>query len=316
MAGPINTSSTIDTSSPTEVPTATGFTADTAEMADLIAIVLALKSIDENLQKAYDAYIAKNKAQFIAYVKASKFYQDYNSTARTRAIAEKEQPGVWQQDKDKYVEEQKQRIIAALGAGAWNATVQKQVEDAYSLGFSNSARDNNILDKLVASAIDFKKAGGAGITSINELKQFADSYGVSGLFGDKYWEDQNSRLFLGETTGADIQEDIKTQAINAYPAFAAGFQAGKSLDLQAGWIKAIVAKNTGVDPNSLRWDDPAVSPWLGYRDAKSGQYVVPSIEEVQTGTRAKFFDAFANTPEGTSYLDGLTVKALQDMGLM
>lgn len=293
-----------------------GLTADSAEMADLISIVLALKGIDDNLQKAYDAYIAKNRAQFIAFVKASKFYQNYNSTARTRAIAEKEQPGVWQQEKDKYVEEQKQRIITALGASAWNATVQKQVEDAYSLGFSNSARDNNILDKLVASAIDFKKQGGAGVTSINDLKRFADSFGVSGLFGDKYWQDQSSRLFLGETTASDIQEDIKNQAINAYPAFAAGFQTGKSLELQAGWIKSVVAKNLGIDPNSLSWNAPEVAPWLGYRDAKSGQYVVPSIEEVQTGTRAKYFDAFANTPEGTAYLDGLTVKALQDMGLM
>jgi len=86
-----------------------GITPDTAEMADLIAIVLALKSIDGNLQLAYNAYVAKNKAQFIAYVKASKFYQDYNASARQRAIAEKEQPGVWQQDKNKYVEEQKQR---------------------------------------------------------------------------------------------------------------------------------------------------------------------------------------------------------------
>jgi hypothetical protein len=293
-----------------------GLTADTAEMADLIAIVLALKGIDDNLKLAYEAYVAKNKAKFIAFVKASKFYQDYNSTARQRAISEKEQPGVWKQDKDKYVEEQKQRIIAALGPSAWNATIQKQVEDAYSLGFSNTARDNNILDKLVASAINFKKVGGAGVTSINDLKAFADSYGVSQLLDNKYWDGQSQRLFLGETTAADIQEDIKTKAISAFPAFAAGFQAGKSLDIQAGWIKSLVAKNTGVDPNSLRWDDPSVAPWLGYRDPKTGQYVVPSLEEVQVGTRTKYFDAFANTPEGTAYLDGLTVKALQDMGLM
>lgn len=305
---------TVDSGGITEIPT--GFTPDTQEMADLIAIVLALQSIDDNLKLAYQAYLEKNQAKFIALVKASKFYQNYNANARQRAIAEKEQPGVWQQDKDKYVEEQKQRVIAVLGAGAWNATAQKQVEDAYGLGFQNSDRDNNILDKLIASAIDFKKVGGAGITSINDLKRIADSYGVSSLYDDTYWEKQSERLFLGQTTAADIQQDIKDLAVNAYPAFSKGFEAGKSLDLQAGWVKSLVAKNLGKDPNSLSWDDPAVTPWLGYRDPNTGQYVVPSLQEVQSGTRAKYFDAFANTPDGTAYLDGLTVKALQDMGLM
>ena len=257
----------------------------------------------------------RTKCWFIAFVKASKFYQNYNSSARQRAIAEKEQKGVWQQDKDKYVEEQKQRIIEALGSNAWNATVQKQVEDAYSLGFSNSARDNNILDKLISSAIDFKKTGGAGVTNINDLKEFANSYGVNQLFDNKYWDNQSQRLFLGETTAPDIKNDIILMAENAYPAFAAGFKVGKSLDVQGSWIKSMVAKTIGVDPNSLTWSSPEVAPWLGYRDQK-GQYVIPSIQEVQTGTRSKYFNAFANTPEGTAYIDSLTVKMLQDMGFM
>jgi hypothetical protein len=285
------------------------------DMAALIAMVLALKDLDKsgNLQKAYDEYMkpGRNLAKIKAYIKASDYYVNYNEIARRRAIVKQEQPGVYAQQLEQYLTEQKKRIVAALGAAAWNTEVEKQVRTGFELGL-----DNDVLDKLISATGKIGVTAGVTGASIEDLQRFANSYGVSSLYDQKYWDDQRQRLFLGETTAKDIQDDVKQKAIGAYPAWAIGFEQGKSLDLQAGWILNMVAKNLGVSATSLTFDDPTVAPFLNYVDPKTNQQVQPAPYLVQTETRRKYFDKFAATPEGTAYLDGLSLRVLQDMGLM
>jgi hypothetical protein len=282
-----------------------------AETAALVAMIIALKDIDDNLKKAYEEYMkpTRNMAVIIGLVKNSKFYQDFNALARTRRITQAEQPGVYAQDKEKYKTEQKKRLAAA--GIAWNTDVEKQVESAYDL-----ALDDDVLDKLIVATGKFGKITGAAGATIEDLQDFANSYGVGSLYDQKYWYEQRQDMFLGVTNAQKIQEDIKQRAIDAYPAWAKGFNENKSLNTQAGWIKSLVAQQLGIDPNSLTFDDPTVAPFLNYKDPKSGQQVIPSLLDVRTQTRTKYFDQFAQTPEGRSYMDGLTVKVLQDMGLI
>lgn len=298
--------------SPDAAPDVSGQGLD-EESASLLALVIALRGIDENLRLAYEEYIKpqKNMAEFRRLVKASILFTNYDKTARARKIIEQEQPGVWKQQKDRYVTEQKKRIIGALGSKAWTPDVQKQVELAFEF-----ALDDDVLDKLI---VEFGKLGtvsGAQATTIEDLQSFANSYGVSSLYTDKYWETQKQGLFLGTITEQEIKDDIKQKAIEAYPAWAEGFSKGKSLDTQAGWILSLVGKQLGIDPNALTFNDPRVEPFLSYKDPKTGLQVIPSILDVRTETRRNNFNEFAKTPEGTSYIDGLTVKMLQDMGLM
>lgn len=282
-----------------------------AETAALVAMIIALKDIDDNLKKAYEEYMkpTRNMAVIIGLVKNSKFYQNFNATARARRIAQAEQPGVYAQDKEKYKTEQKKRLAAA--GIAWNTDVEKQVENAYDL-----ALDDDVLDQLIVATGKFGKITGAAGATIEDLQDFANSYGVGSLYDQKYWDEQRRDMFLGVTNAQKIQEDIKQRAIDAYPAWAKGFNENKSLNTQAGWIKSLVAQQLGIDPNSLTFDDPTVAPFLNYKDPKSGQQVIPSLLDVRTETRRKYFDQFAQTPEGRSYMDGLTVKVLQDMGLI
>ena len=53
-----------------------------------------------------------------------------------------------------------------------------------------------------------------------------------------------------------------------------------------------------------------------YKDPKTGAFTRPPQYLVEQGTKEKYFDLYAKTPSGTAYLDGLTLKVLQDMGLM
>lgn len=292
-----------------DVPTETNPLENDAAVADLVSLILALKSIDPDLEAAYQAYKVGNKALVIANVKKSKFYQNFNVTARQRAITKKEQFGVWTQDLNKYKLEQKKRLVAA--GIQWTPSIEKQVENAYDLGL-----DNNTLDTLIIKAKDFGKIGGAQLGSIDALKEFADSYGVLNMYNDAYWNTQKERLFLGEITVDDIQNDIKDMAKQVYPGFAAGFDSGQSLAAQTGYIKNTVARVTGMDPSALKYDDPMVSTWYQYKDPKTGQFTRPPQYLVEQGTKEKYFDLYARTPSGTAYLDGLTLKVLQDMGLM
>jgi hypothetical protein len=307
VAGPFNTGNVIDggDSPVNEVNPLEG----DAAIADLVSLILALKSIDPDLEAAYQAYIVGNKALVIANVKKSKFYQNFNKTARERAIIKKEQFGVWTQDLNKYKLEQKKRLVAA--GIQWTPSIEKQVESAYDLGL-----DNNTLDTIIIKAKDFGKIGGAQLGSIDALKEFADSYGVLNMYNDSYWNTQKEKLFLGEITSDDIQNDIKDMAKQVYPGFAAGFDVGQSLAAQTGYIKNTVAKVTGIDPNALKYDDPMVSAWYQYKDPKTGAFTRPPQYLVEQGTKEKYFDLYAKTPSGTAYLDGLTLKVLQDMGLM
>ena len=282
-----------------------------AETAALLSMVIALKDIDDNLQKAYEEYMkpTRNMAVIIGLIKNSEFYRNFNSLARTRRITQAEQRGVWEQDREKYKTEQKKRLVAA--GIAYTDDVAKQVESAYDLGL-----DDDVLDKLIIATGKFGAITGTTGTSIESLQNFANSYGVGSLFNQNYWDEQKQNMFLGISNPQSIKDDIKEKAINAYPAFANGFAENKSLNVQAGWIKSLVGQQLGLDPNSLGFDDPRVEPFLGYKDPKTGLQVVPSILDVRTETRKNNFNEFAKTPEGTSYIDGLTVKMLQDMGLM
>lgn len=281
-------------------------------LGELIGIILALKDgpfWDENLRLAYDAYVAENKAQFVAYVKKSKFYQNFNKTARDRAIVKKEQFGVWTQDLNKYKLEQKKRLVSA--GIQWTPTIERQVESAYDLGL-----DNNTLDTIIIKGKDFGKIGGATLGDIDSLKAFADTYGVLDMYNDTYWNDKKEKLFLGEITSGDIEADIKNMAAQTYPGFAKGFGTGQSLTSQTGYILNTVSKITGIPTSQLKYNDPMVTAWLQWKDPKTNEFSQPPQYLVEQGTKEKFFDLYARTPSGTAYIDGLTVKMLQDMGLM
>ena len=282
---------------------------DDAAVAEFVSLILALKSIDPDLEAAYQAYVVGNKALVIANVKKSKFFQNFNATARQRAITKKEQPGVWTQDLSKYKLQQKKRLVAA--GIQWTSAVEKQVESAYDLGL-----DNDTLDTLIIKAKDFTGIGGAQLGNIDTLKAFAQEYGVADMYNNAYWEDKKQKLFLGETTLEDIQADIKNMAKQTYPGFSKGFDSGQSLNAQAGYVLNTISKITGLPTSSLQFSDPMVAPWLQWKDPKTNEFSQPPQYLVEQGTKEKFFDLYAKTPSGTAYLDGLTVKVLQDMGLM
>ncbi len=273
-----------------------------------IQMLLAITS-DPDLQAAWIAYKDGKYDDMQAAILRSAFYRNNNKIARERAIAEKNQPGVWEQDRNAFILSAKKRLIDR--GVPWNDSVKGQLDTAYRMGLTDDQAD-----ALVASVLGSAKIGGEISGDVYQLKAYASSYGVDFLYDDNYWQQQSRRLFSGDTTIEDIQSELRAMAEQTYPAFAPGFAAGKSLDLQTGYIRQTVARTLGLDPNGLLSNNPLVSKWYQWKDPKTGEFVAPPQWFVEQKTKEENLDLWANGPEGRGTIDRLSSRLLKDMGLM
>lgn len=274
--------------------------------AEDVNMLLALASTDPDLQAAWDAYQNGDVDGMRSAILRSNFYKTFNSKARERAVAEKAQPDVWKQDLASYKLRAKKRLVEA--GISWSPNIETQVESAYRYGM-----DDAMLDQMALQAFS-GAVGGATSGEINQLKQYAGAYGVDFLYNDNYWTTQSRRIFAGETTAQDIQNEIQNLAAETYPAFADGFKTGKSFDMQTAYIKQTLGSVLEIDPNSIKANDPRLAKWAQYADPKSGQFVRPPQWLVAREARKDPSWAFTNNARNS--VDGILNTALRDMGLM
>jgi hypothetical protein len=297
--------------SPSTPPPGTSTTQPTnafAGMDEQINMILALSDSDPDLKRAYEAYLAGNVAQMKAFILGSAFYKNNTAAARERIQAQKSQPGAYAQQLKEYVIATKKRLVQQ-GVKVTDA-INAQIESAYLNGMGDDALDNLLIttNKLTL--------GGQAQAQTDSLKGFADSYGVGKFYNDAYWTQKATDLFAGTTTAQDIQKEIQQLSAGAYPAFAEGIMNGKSLDMQAGYIKTTVANTLGLDPNSLSWDDLNVKKFTQYMDPTTKKPALPPQWQVETETKKANYEQWANTPDGAGTINSLSMTVLRDMGLM
>lgn len=294
------------TSSPADTP------APSANMPagidDLINMVTALQNSDPQLKAAFEALNREDYAQMKALILSSDFYKNNTSTARERIQAQKSQPGAYAKQLKEYVTATKKRLVQQ-GVKVTDA-INAQIESAYLNGMGDDALDNLLIttNKLTL--------GGQAQAQTDSLKGFADSYGVGKFYNDAYWAQKATDLFAGTTTAQDIQKEIQNLSAGAYPSFAEGIMNGKSLDIQAGYIKTTVANTLGLDPNSLSWDDLNVKKFTQYMDPTTKKPALPPQWQVETETKKANYDQWSKTPDGAGTINSLSMTVLRDMGLM
>jgi len=294
------------TSSPADTPTPPANMPTGAD--DLINMVTALQNSDPQLAAAYQEYLNGNVAKMKALILNSDFYKNNTAAARERMQAQKSQPGAYAQQLKEYVIATKKRLVQQ-GVKVTDA-INAQIESAYLNGMGDDALDNLLIttNKLTL--------GGQAQAQTDSLKGFADSYGVGKFYNDAYWTQKATDLFAGTTTAQDIQKEIQQLSAGAYPAFAEGIMNGKSLDMQAGYIKTTVANTLGVDPNSLSWDDLNVKKFTQYMDPTTKKPALPPQWQVETETKKANYDQWSKTPDGTNTINSLSMTVLRDMGMM
>jgi hypothetical protein len=252
-----------------------------------------------NLLNAGDVSGATKKLQL------SKFYQNLGSTAASRAKAKASQPGVYADSLDKYKLAEKKRL-AGLGIKLDEATLDAVLTKAF-----DSAMSEDQLDASISASGKFPtKVGGSIGTSINDLKSYANAYGIT--YNSAAWDSYNKGLFDGTTTADDIQSKIRQDAASMYPVFADSINQGKSLDSLASAYKSSMANILEVDPDTISWSDNTLKKALQNVDSSGKPALMPLWQFEQ---QLRNDPRWEYTNNARSTVDSLSLKVLRDWGL-
>ena len=278
------------------------------EAAAGYGISQALLAMHPELNYVYELFKSGQKTKAIEELFKTPFYQNTNATVKAREKMRLEQGPAYQDALDKYKLTARKRLVTS-GVKIDQATFDTLAEKAYASGL-----DDNQFDQSVMATGKITGFGGNVLGDTSTLKSFANSFGVSGLLNQAYWSGKSSQLFAGTTTTEDIQQEIKTLAASAFPAYAEGIMNGVSLDVQASNIIQTVATYLELDPNGLSYQDDTVKKMLQYIDPATGKPgKMPQWLAEQT---VKSDPRWGKTKNAQNTIDTLITKVGQDYGLV
>ena len=277
------------------------------QFAEQIQMLLALKGIDSKLEEAWQAYLAGRYDDMQAAILASNFYQNNNSTARTRLQAKASQPGAYADGLNKYGLATRKSLVASglkMDAKLFEGLASK----AYDSGM-----DENQLKELIVNSGLVTGYGGAVLGDTSALKSYANSFGVNKYLDDKYWAQKSQDLFLGKTTTEDIEDEVRNLAASAFPGYSDQIKAGISVDSLASAYKGAIASVLEKDADSVTFEDPRLRAALQY----VGPDGKPAVKPLwQFERELRMTPEWELTDNARTTVDNLTYKALSDMGLV
>jgi hypothetical protein len=258
------------------------------------------------LQEVYDLWAAGDEtAALDAYFK-SNYYLKLGRTAAARYVTSKNQPDVYAADEAAYISEQTNRLFK-LGVRVDDAELIDLLKKAYSGNLTISQ-----LDASIAASNSFGgKFGGTILTSIQEFKNLARSYGLS--YTEAKYNQWGADLFANKITDSEIEEAIKTESASKYPAFADKIMKGVTMDALASSYKSSMASILSLDADSIGYDDPTLNKALQYI-GPDGKPVSKPLWEFESDLRADPRWQFTDNARDT--VDSLQYKVLKDWGLI
>jgi hypothetical protein len=268
----------------------------------------ALLAAYPELNYVYELFKSGQKTKAVEELFKTGYYQNTNSVVKARGKMRLEQPPAYQNEVEKYKLAARKRLVNS-GVKIDEATFNALAEKAYADGL-----DDNQFDQSVIATGKITGFGGKVIGDTSTLKTFANSFGVSSLLNDAYWSGKSSQLFAGTTTTEDIEQEIKTLAASAFPAYAEGIMNGVSLNVQASNIIQTVATYLELDPEGLSYQDDTVRKMLQYIDPATGKPgKMPQWLAEQT---VKSDPRWGKTKNAQNTIDTLITKVGRDYGLV
>jgi hypothetical protein len=283
----------------------TAFSSD-AVLAEQLSLVLALSKTDPDLEAAWQAYLKGDINTFKAKVLGSKFYQNNNAIARTRAAAEKAQPGVWTQQLDAFKIAARKRTVTA-GAKMDITKFNAIVEDAFRKGLNEDQ-----LDALLVSSGNITGYGGDVLGDTTALKTYANSFGVTTYLNKDYWNQKSKDLFSGTVTTDDIKAEIRMKSASAFPGFADQINNGVTLDAISSAYKGAMSSILEIDADSITYSDPRLRRAL-QSVGPDGKPITKPLWQFERELRSTKEWEYTNNARDT--MDSMSMKVLRDMGL-
>lgn len=278
-----------------------------AETAAAYGISEALLLAHPELVTVYELFKAGNTAGALEALFKTEYYRSTSSTVKAREKQKLEQPEVYADSVTKYKLNARKRLVEA-GIRIDTATFDLLAEDAYARGLNDDQ-----LDQAIITSGKVTGFGGNVLGDTNQLKAFAASMGVGNLFNDKYWTQKGKDLFSGTTTTNDIEQEIKNLAASAFPAYADGIMAGKSVETQSTNVVQSISTLLEMDAD-LAMQHPVYKQITSYIDPATGKAAI--MPQWLVERTIKSTKDWPYTKNALETLDTLASRPLQDWGLI
>jgi hypothetical protein len=271
--------------------------------AQAFGITEALIKQYPELAQVWELFLAGNLTDAkLAYYNTN-YYQNLSSTSKSRSSLKATQKGVYDQQLESYRLSQKKRLIAK-GINLDDASFNSITEEGFDKGL-----DDNQLDLKAIGAFT-GKLGGTPLGTVQNLKEYANSFGMS--YQDKDFDSWSRNIFSGTTTVEDLQQKIRTDAASAFPAYSDQINKGVSVDALASAYKSSMANILEIDPDSIGYNDPTLRRTLQAVGA-DGKPTTKPLWQFEKELRMDSRWEYTNNARDT--VDSLSLKVLRDWGL-
>lgn len=289
----------------TGLPNVTVVAGAGVETAAAYGISEALLSLFPELQGVFDLFKAGKTGEALEALYQTNYYKNYSPLIKSRYKLKAEQPGVYTSELNKFVENQRRRLVQA-GIRVDDATLKATLTTAFENGF-----DDNQVDAAIMGTGKVSKIGGDILGNISSLKAYARAFGVAGLYNDQAWDQLSRDLFEEKTTEEDIQNTIRNLAASAYPAFAQGILNGQSMEVQGSYITQTLSS---VLERPITLDSPEAKRFLQYINPQSGKPEL--IPQWMVEKEGKKLPGWEFTDNAIATIDSLSLRSLRDWGLV
>lgn len=272
---------------------------------NVYGITQALIKMYPELEDAYRMLKENNYSGVEQAIMNSSFYKDNNRTAQERLTSKANQYPVYLDNLERYILATKERLIKT-GVKLEDGLLRSIAASAFDKGL-----DDNQLDRLVMQSGKIGTFGGSILTGIQAVKSYAKDFGVS--YNKNWWDAQSSRLFAGETTIEDIQQEVRETAKSRFPAYSDYFDKGISL-LAIGSSKInSIASLLEIDADAAA-QHPLFYQFMQYVDPGTGKpAVLPDWAAEREVRKTK---EWALTNNGRETVGNLMLRGMSDMGVI
>ena len=272
---------------------------------NVYGITQALINMYPELQDAYKMLKENNYSGAEQAIMNSSFYKNNNRTAQERLTSKANQRPVYDDNLERYILATKDRLVKT-GVKLDDGLLRSIATSAFDKGL-----DDNQVDRLVMQSGKIGAFGGSILTGIQAAKSYAKDYGVS--YNKNWWDAQSSKLFAGETTIEDIQQEVRETAKSAFPAYADYFDKGISLmAIGSSKINAI-SSLLEIDADAAA-QHPLFRQFMQYVDPGTGKPAI--LPDWAAEREVRKTSEWRLTDNGREKITSLMLQPMTDWGLI
>lgn len=275
------------------------------ETASAYGITQALLDLFPELQTVFDLFKSEKTGEALEALYNTNYYKQYSPLVKSRFKLKAEQRPVWDNELSKYIESQRRRLVQA-GIRIDDGTLRATLTTAFENGF-----DDNQVDKAVMATGKVATFGGEVLGDVSNLKTYAASFGVSDMYNQAAWDQISRDIFQQNTTEEDIKASIRNLSASAFPAFADGILAGRSVEALGSYVTQTLSS---VLERQVTLNSPEAKKFLQYINPKTGKPEAPPQWFVEK--EAKKLPGWEFTDNAMATIDSLSLRPLRDWGLI